>query len=31
MYLKLFIGMGFTWTFEIISGLFGKGLPESTW
>jgi hypothetical protein len=31
LYLRLFLGMGFIWTFEIIAGLFGDTLPESTW
>ena len=31
MYTKLFIGMGFIWTFEIISGLTQHKTGESAW
>jgi len=32
MYLKLFLGMGFIWTFEIIGGLWGDDdVNESKW
>ena len=31
MYLKLFLGMGFIWTFEIISGLTHKSTGASAW
>ena len=31
MYLKLFVGMGFIWTFEIISGLTHKSTGASVW
>ena len=31
VYLKLFLGMGFMWSFEIMSGLFGDTFHESVW
>ena len=31
MYLKLFIGMGFIWIFEIISGLVHKETGAAAW
>jgi hypothetical protein len=31
MYLKLFLGMGFIWCFEIIAGLAGDDIHESSW
>ena len=31
IYLKLFLGMGFMWSFEIISGLAGDSFHESVW
>ena len=31
MYLKLFIGMGFIWTFEIISGVFHESTGSAVW
>merc|ERR1712218_267227 len=31
LFLKLFIGMGIMWTFEIIAGLSGDVTDESVW
>ena len=31
MYLKVFLGMGFLWTMEIVAGLVGDEIHESFW
>ena len=31
IYLRLFLGMGFIWIFEIIAGLFDEHVHESAW
>ena len=31
MYLKVFLGMGFLWTMEIVAGLASDTLHESVW
>jgi hypothetical protein len=31
MYVKLFLGMGFIWSFEIIAGLASDEIHESSW
>lgn len=31
MYLKLFLGMGFIWVFEISAGLAGDDIPDYAW
>ena len=31
MYLKMFLGMGFVWIMEIISGALGSSVHEAWW
>ena len=31
MFVKLFMGMGFIWTFEIVAGLIGDSVSEEVW
>ena len=31
MYVKMFLGMGFIWTFEIISHVDGNSVHEGAW
>ena len=31
MFVKLFVGMGFIWTFEIVAGLIDDSVSEEVW